>query len=110
MAADGWGLHLLFNFCLFHKTPPPQEMGCLVQWLTRKMHPAVQRRGALFTTTTGLDPHGVRDALDSVAQTCFFLDKKAGKTNAMRLVLGLFAFVLDRFIPGHDSFPPYEPG
>jgi hypothetical protein len=55
------------------------------------MHPAVQPRSAFLTASTRLDSHRIRDAFDSIAQTCFLLDKETWKTNAVRLA---FHFLL----------------
>jgi len=58
------------------------------------MHPSIERRSTLFTAAAGLDPHGVRDSLDGVAQAYFLLDEEPRKTYAMRLVLGFLSVTL----------------
>lgn len=74
--------------------------------LPREMHPAIERGGALFAPSAGLDAHRVRHSLDGVAQTDFLLDEETRKTDTMGLTLALLPLFLDGFLPFHDAFLP----
>jgi hypothetical protein len=49
------------------------------------MHPSVESGGAFFAAAAGLNPHGVRDALDGVSEADFLVDEETRKPNPMRL-------------------------
>jgi hypothetical protein len=79
----------------------------LIHRLSRETRPSVERRSALFAAAARLDPHGVCDALDGVAQTYFLFDEESRKPNPMRLTLRLLSAI--RAIYGcfflvHDGF------
>jgi hypothetical protein len=85
-----------------YKVAPPQDRACVIQWLPRDTHPSVEQQGAPFTTASGLDPKGIRDSLDGVAQTSFVVDDKSRKFNAVRLFLRLLSVILGRFVYRHQ--------
>ena len=49
------------------------------------MHPSVERGCPFFAAGAGLNPHGVRDFLNRIAETYFFIFDETGKAHAMRL-------------------------
>ncbi len=63
------------------------------------MHPSIERCGALFAPSTGLDAHLVGNSLDHVSQTNFFFDEEPGQPYAVGLMWPILIGLGPAFLP-----------